>query len=74
MDHQNSSDRLQRQMFNISSKGITCEECKNPITELPFEPTERKDGGYGKLYCYECNKKRMKDRGLKENFGGGNRY
>jgi hypothetical protein len=71
MDYQNSNDRPQRQMFDVSSKGIKCEECKKSITELPFEPTEKEEGGYGRLYCYDCNKKRMRDRGPRGNFGGG---
>ncbi|HDH07648.1 MAG TPA: hypothetical protein ENH35_00130 [Candidatus Moranbacteria bacterium] len=74
MAYQDNSDRPQRQMFDISSMGITCEGCGTEIKELPFEPTKREDGTYGKLYCYECNKKRMKDRGPRRDFGGGSNF
>jgi len=57
------NNRPQRQMFDITALGITCEECGADIKQLPFEPTQKEDGTYGKLYCYECNKKRSKDRG-----------
>ncbi|PJA87088.1 MAG: hypothetical protein CO141_01285 [Candidatus Moranbacteria bacterium CG_4_9_14_3_um_filter_42_9] len=75
MAYQDNS-RPQRQMFDITSLGITCTECGTAITQLPFEPTKKEDGTYGNLYCYECNKKRMKDRGPRRDFGGGqrNRY
>ena len=74
MAYQDNSDRPQRQMFDISSMGITCEGCSAEIKELPFEPTKKEDGTYGKLYCYECNKKRMRDRGPRKDFGGGDRF
>lgn len=70
----NSGQRPQRQMFDISAMGITCAECGAAITELPFEPTKRDDGTYGNLYCYDCNKKRQRDRGPRKSFGGGSRY
>lgn len=67
------NNRPQRQMFDISSLGITCAECGAAITQLPFEPTKKEDGTFGKLFCYECNKKRMRDRGPRRGgFGGGN--
>ena len=64
MDYQN---RPQRQMNDVSALGLKCEECQVDIKELPFEPTKRDDGTYGRLYCQECNRKRRKS------FGGGNR-
>ena len=70
MAYQNN-DRPQRQMFDITALNITCAECSTPITTMPFEPTLKDDGIYGKLYCYECNKKRMADK-PKRSFGGGN--
>jgi hypothetical protein len=63
-------NRPQRQMNDISALNITCAECGAPIKELPFEPTQREDGTYGKLYCYECNKTRMRARGPRRDFGG----
>ena len=68
-----NNNRPQRQMYDVSSLNITCTECGNAITELPFQPTEKEDGTYGKLFCYECNKKRMRDRGPRRTFGGGGR-
>lgn len=68
MAYQDNNNRPQRQMFDITALGITCEECGAAINQLPFEPTQREDGTYGKLFCYECNKKRTKDRGPKREF------
>lgn len=62
MDMQN---RPQRQMHDVSSLNLTCSECSAAIKELPFAPTQRQDGTYGRLFCYDCNKKR------KPSFGGG---
>jgi len=81
MAYQNN-DRPQKQMFDITALNITCAECGTPIAQMPFEPTLKDDGTYGKLYCYECNKKRMADKpkrsfgGNNQGFGGGgrNRY
>ena len=70
MAYQDTDNRPQRQMFDISGLGITCAQCNNPIDQLPFQPTKKEDGTYGQLYCYECNKKRMKDRGPRRGFGG----
>ncbi len=59
----------QRQMHDVSALNLSCTECGAAIKELPFEPTKREDGTYGRLYCYDCNKKRRPSfRG-----GGGNR-
>jgi len=60
-------------MFDIASMNITCAECGAAIDKLPFEPTKKEDGTYGNLYCYECNKTRMKNR-QKKSFGGGGRF
>lgn len=68
------ANRPQRQMFDITALGITCAECGTPINQLPFEPTKKEDGTFGQLFCYECNKKRMKDRGPRRDFGSRNRY
>ncbi len=56
-----------RQMHDVSALNLACSECNAPIKELPFEPTKREDGTYGRLYCYDCNKKR------RASFRGGNR-
>jgi CxxC-x17-CxxC domain-containing protein len=72
MAYQNDS-RPQRQMYDVSSLGLTCAQCGVAITELPFQPTEKEDGTYGRLYCRECNRSRMKDRGPRRDFGGGGR-
>jgi len=62
-------DRPQREMFDISSLGIKCAECGVAIDKLPFEPSKKDDGTFGNLYCYECNKKRRRDRGPRRDFG-----
>jgi ribosomal protein L44E len=62
-------NRPQRQMIDITDLNITCAECGKAITELPFKPTKRDDDTYGKLYCFDCNKKRRMDRGPRRNFG-----
>jgi hypothetical protein len=74
MDYQNSNNRPQRQMFDISDLKIVCAECNSNIAELPFRPTEKEDGTYGKLYCYQCNKKRMENRRQRGGFDRSNRY
>lgn len=70
--------RPQRQMFDVSALGLTCAECGTAINELPFEPTKKEDGTYGRLYCYECNKKRRRERPRgnfqRRDYNGGNRY
>ena len=65
MDYQNN--RPQRQMHDVSALGLKCTECGTDITELPFEPTKRDDGTFGRLYCQQCNRARRKS------FGGGGR-
>jgi len=69
-------NRPQRQMFDVSALNLTCSECGAPIKELPFEPTKRQDGTYGRLYCYDCNKKRKPAfrGGRGGGFGGGGGY
>ncbi len=64
MDYQN---RPQRQLFDVSDLSLTCAECGTEIKELPFQPTKRDDGSYGRIYCQECNRARRR------NFGGGGR-
>jgi len=73
MAYQDEGQRPQRQMFDVSALGLVCSECGTAITELPFEPTKKEDGTYGRLYCYECNKQRMRNRGPRRDFGGGGR-
>ena len=69
-DYNNGGQRPQRQMYDITALNITCTECGTPITQLPFEPTEKDDGTFGRLYCFDCNKKRMANRPRRD-FGGG---
>jgi hypothetical protein len=59
-----------RQNFDVTSLALVCanETCGVSITELPFQPTQKEDGTYGKIYCRECNRERMKARGPR-NFG-----
>ncbi len=78
MAYQDNATRPQREMVDVSSLGITCAECGTAIEKLPFEPTKKEDDTYGKLYCYECNKKRIQNRprrpfGNGGGFGGGRR-
>ena len=54
------SDRQERPKFDISSLNIKCAECGNDIKELPFQPTLKDDGTYGRIYCYECNRNRRR--------------
>lgn len=61
-------NRPQRQMFDISNLGIKCASCGAAIDKLPFEPSKKDDGTFGNLYCYECNKKRRRDRGPRGDF------
>lgn len=51
--------RPPRQMFDVTDLNLTCAECNVAITELPFRPTTKPDGTYGKIYCRECNKQRQ---------------
>jgi len=74
MAYQDQSARPQREMFDISDLEIVCAECGTNVDKLPFRPTEREDGGYGRLYCYECNKKRMKNRDARRGFERRNNY
>ena len=74
MAYQNdNTNYTPRPKVDISAMGITCTECGTAINELPFEPTKRDDGTYGRLYCFECNRKRRRDSGPR-NFGGGGGY
>lgn len=55
----NDDSRPQRPpMVNVADLNLTCAECGVAITELPFQPTKREDGTYGRLYCRACNAKR----------------
>ena len=48
----------QRQVHDVSSLGIVCANCGTAVAELPFMPTKRMDGTYGKIFCRECNRNR----------------
>jgi len=60
--------REPRPMHDITSLNLSCAQCGAAITELPFEPTQREDGTFGRLYCRDCNRQRIQ---RKRNFGGG---
>lgn len=61
-----------RELIDVSGLGITCGECGTKIEKLPFQPTEKQDGTYGRILCYTCIKKRpRKDFQPRANFGGG---
>jgi len=51
-------NRGPRQMNDVSALNLTCADCGIAITELPFQPSIKEDGTYGKIYCRECNRKR----------------
>lgn len=70
MDYQN---RPQRQMFDVTELNMKCAECGVDIKELPFQPTQKDDGTYGRIYCQACNRNRRKDTGggNRGGFGGG---
>lgn len=73
MDYQN---RPQRQLFDVTDLGLTCTECGAAIKELPFQPTKRDDGTFGRIYCQDCNRARRKSfggGGGRGGFGGGQR-
>ncbi len=67
-------DRPRRQLVDVTALNITCAECGAPIESLPFQPTQREDGTYGKLFCYNCNKQRVRNRGPRPYSGGGSNY
>lgn len=56
-----NENRPRPNLIDISSMGIKCAECNAAIDKLPFTPTKKDDGTFGKIYCYECNKGRKKD-------------
>lgn len=56
--------RPRPQLNDVSAMGITCAECGMKIDKLPFMPTKKADGTYGKIYCYDCNKKRKMGGGM----------
>src|SRR3989338_9348957 len=66
-----------RPKTDVSSLNIMCVECGKQINELPFEPSIKEDGTYGKIYCFECNAKRprreFRPRGGGGGYGGGSR-
>ena len=59
-----------RQIHDVTSLGITCASCGNAVTELPFAPTKRDDGTYGRIFCRDCNRNRQ-PRGGGGGGGGG---
>lgn len=68
------NDRPQRQTFDVSGLNLKCAECDAVIDRLPFEPTLKEDGTYGKIFCFECNRQRRRDRGPRDFRGGGGSY
>jgi hypothetical protein len=58
-------DRPRSQPHDVSALNIKCAECGCDVKTLPFEPTLKEDGTYGRIYCQDCNKKR------RSNFRGG---
>jgi len=62
---------FQSRMIDVSSLNLSCAECGVAIKELPFQPTVKEDGTYGKLYCRECNSKRPRKTFNRGGFGGG---
>ena len=52
------NNRPKPQLNDVSALNLVCAECNTQIKELPFQPNQRQDGTYGRLYCYDCNKKR----------------
>ncbi|MDE2001123.1 MAG: hypothetical protein KGI60_00985 [Patescibacteria group bacterium] len=50
--------RPKTMLHDVSALHLKCSECGTPIDKLPFQPSQRQDGTYGNLYCYDCNKKR----------------
>lgn len=53
-----------RQMFDVSSMGLTCATCGVAINELPFQPSSDRP-----VYCRDCRKQ---SRGSMGGNGGGN--
>ena len=51
-------NRPKAQLNDVSAMNIMCAECGTKIDKLPFMPNEKADGTFGKIYCYQCNKKR----------------
>ena len=77
-DDNNFQSRPPRQMFDVTDLGLTCSDCGTEIKELPFQPTKKDDGTFGKLFCRDCNRKRKSSfggsgGGSRGGFGGGNR-
>ncbi|OHB21521.1 MAG: hypothetical protein A2939_00335 [Parcubacteria group bacterium RIFCSPLOWO2_01_FULL_48_18] len=64
-------NRPPRQKYDVSALGITCADCGQAINELPFNPTKRDDGTFGRLYCGDCNRKRYQNRDRSSGGGGG---
>ena len=55
--------RPARQIHDVTGLGITCANCGNAVTELPFQPTKRDDGTYGRIFCRDCNRARLSTEG-----------
>lgn len=53
-----NENRPRPNLTDVSGLGIKCAECNTDIDKLPFTPTKKEDGTFGKIYCYECNKSR----------------
>jgi DNA-directed RNA polymerase subunit RPC12/RpoP len=50
--------RPARQLFDVSALNLKCVDCGADITQLPFQPSLKEDGTYGRIYCRDCNRKR----------------
>ncbi len=69
-DQNNQGPAPMRQLFDVTSLNLTCTECGAAIEKLPFQPTEKEDGTYGRIYCRDCNRKRREKFGGPRSFGG----
>ncbi|MDD5109838.1 MAG: hypothetical protein PHI63_01305 [Patescibacteria group bacterium] len=70
---QDFGSRPPRQMYDVSALNIKCAECGTDVKELPFQPSTKEDGTYGKIYCRDCNRKRrgsFRDSGFGGQGGG----
>jgi CxxC-x17-CxxC domain-containing protein len=58
-----SGPRPVRAMVDVTSLNLTCADCGQAITELPFQPAMNPDGTPARpVYCRDDNKKRRMTR------------
>jgi hypothetical protein len=62
MDNFNNGPRPRPELIDVTALDIKCANCGNPIDKLPFNPTKKEDGTFGKIFCYQCNKERRRER------------